>query len=141
MMCRRCWPTGPDRPCFLEFAEQRPAVHAARRAGLRVGDGRRRHGAVHRERTGPGIAPQYRDRIFERFYRVPGQNKTTGAGLGLAIAKEIVEAHDGTIHLETQEGKGSKFSFTLMQAGKKDAAATQHNNKESASQALAATST
>jgi two-component system, NtrC family, sensor histidine kinase KinB len=65
------------------------------------------------EDTGPGIPAQYQDRIFERFFRAPGQSKGSGAGLGLAIAKEILAAHDGSIRVESSEGHGSKFTFTL----------------------------
>ena len=63
--------------------------------------------------TGKGIPSQYLPRIFEQFFRVPGQEKETGAGLGLAIVKEIIEAHGGTVGVESQEGKGSTFIFTL----------------------------
>jgi NtrC-family two-component system sensor histidine kinase KinB len=63
--------------------------------------------------TGTGIPSQYLPKIFEPFFRVPGRKNETGAGLGLAIAREIVEAHGGTIGVESQEGKGSSFSFTL----------------------------
>ncbi|HTW93355.1 MAG TPA: ATP-binding protein [Tepidisphaeraceae bacterium] len=66
--------------------------------------------------TGPGIPRQYIDRIFERFFRVPGQAGGTGAGLGLAIAREIIEAHGGQMSVESSEGSGSKFSFTLRRA-------------------------
>jgi len=65
--------------------------------------------------TGKGIPAEHLPRIFERFYRVPTQNGTTtsGAGLGLAIAKDIVEAHGGTISVQSRPGEGSTFSFTL----------------------------
>jgi signal transduction histidine kinase len=63
--------------------------------------------------TGIGIPGQHLAKIFEPFFRVPGRKNETGAGLGLAIAKEIVEAHGGTITVESEEGKGSLFSFTL----------------------------
>jgi NtrC-family two-component system sensor histidine kinase KinB len=66
--------------------------------------------------TGSGISQQFQNRIFERFFRVPGQTGQTGAGLGLAIAREIVEAHGGTVSVESVEGEGSKFSFTLRSA-------------------------
>lgn len=62
---------------------------------------------------GPGIAPEYQERIFERFFRVPGQPKGSGAGLGLAIAREVVQAHGGTIRVEAADGQGSRFRFTL----------------------------
>jgi NtrC-family two-component system sensor histidine kinase KinB len=63
------------------------------------------------EDTGSGIAPEYLPHIFEKFFRVPGQT-SIGSGLGLTIAKEIVEAHGGTITVESQLGKGTKFTFT-----------------------------
>ena len=66
--------------------------------------------------TGSGIPHQFLQRIFEQFFRVPDQQSETGAGLGLAIAKEIVEAHGGNINVESQEGKGTTFSFTLKTA-------------------------
>ncbi len=65
--------------------------------------------------TGIGIPDQYLPHIFEQFFRVPNQ-KETGAGLGLAIAKEIVEAHGGDIHVESREGIGTTFSFTVKRA-------------------------
>jgi signal transduction histidine kinase len=66
--------------------------------------------------TGRGIPSKYLPRIFEQFFRVPEQGKETGAGLGLAIVKEIVEAHGGTVGVESTEGKGSTFTFTLRRA-------------------------
>ncbi len=66
--------------------------------------------------TGAGIPQEYLPRIFERFFRVPGQSAPTGAGLGLAIVKEIVEAHGGEVKVESREGAGSTFSFTLRRA-------------------------
>src|SRR5208337_3846645 len=63
--------------------------------------------------TGKGIPSQYLDRVFDRFFRVPGQDMKTGTGLGLAIVKEIVEAHGGTVGVESIVGIGSTFSFTL----------------------------
>ncbi|HXX92359.1 MAG TPA: ATP-binding protein [Planctomycetota bacterium] len=62
--------------------------------------------------TGEGIAPEYRDRIFDKFFQVPGA-KVGGSGLGLTIAKEIVKAHEGQIGVESEVGKGSTFWFTL----------------------------
>ena len=63
--------------------------------------------------TGQGIEVQYLPRVFDRFFRVPGQEMETGTGLGLAIVKEIVEAHGGTVGVESTLGIGSTFSFTL----------------------------
>jgi signal transduction histidine kinase len=64
--------------------------------------------------TGQGIPREYQPRVFERFFRVPGQS-TGGVGLGLAIAKEIVQAHGGTIGVESKEGEGTTFRFTIPQ--------------------------
>jgi two-component system, NtrC family, sensor histidine kinase KinB len=66
--------------------------------------------------TGVGIPPRYLPQIFDRFFRVPDQEQETGAGLGLAIAREIVEAHGGTLYVESREGQGTTFSFTLKRA-------------------------
>ena len=66
--------------------------------------------------TGSGIPHQFMQRIFEQFFRAPDQKSETGAGLGLAIAKQIVEAHGGSINVESEEGKGTTFSFTLKRA-------------------------
>ena len=64
--------------------------------------------------TGEGIPAEHLPYIFERFYRVDDarSRKTGGAGLGLAIAKQMVELHGGRIWVESEVGKGSKFSFT-----------------------------
>lgn len=61
---------------------------------------------------GAGLSPESAARVFERFYRVPGESKP-GAGLGLAIAREIVVAHGGTIACTAAPGKGSDFHFLL----------------------------
>jgi signal transduction histidine kinase len=61
---------------------------------------------------GPGIATEMLERIFERFCQV-GANDRRGVGLGLYIARRIVEAHGGTIRAESALGKGSTFRFTL----------------------------
>ncbi len=61
---------------------------------------------------GPGIAPENQAKVFEKFYRVPGQSKK-GAGLGLAICREIVVAHGGSIACSSAPGRGSEFSFLI----------------------------
>lgn len=61
---------------------------------------------------GPGIAPESVPHVFERFYRAPDQTKT-GAGLGLAIAREIVVAHGGSIGVQSTIGHGAEFHFQL----------------------------
>ncbi len=67
------------------------------------------------EDHGPGVSREHRDRVFDRFYRVPG-SRTGGAGLGLTIAREIVEAHGGSIGIECPDSGGSRFWFALPSA-------------------------
>ena len=67
---------------------------------------------------GPGIPPEARERIFERFYRVDRarSRETGGTGLGLSIVKHIVQAHGGEVWVKSEVGQGSTFFFTLPQA-------------------------
>jgi signal transduction histidine kinase len=65
--------------------------------------------------TGRGIAPEHHDEIFEDFVQLPG-GSARGTGLGLAIARRLVEAHGGVIWVESEVGRGSKFSLLLPQA-------------------------
>jgi two-component system phosphate regulon sensor histidine kinase PhoR len=65
--------------------------------------------------NGPGIPPEARDRVFERFYRLDKARARDqgGTGLGLAIVKHIVQSHGGRVWVESEPGKGSVFFFTL----------------------------
>jgi len=64
---------------------------------------------------GPGIPPESRERVFERFYRVDRARarETGGTGLGLSIVKHIVQAHGGEVWLKSDLGRGTTFYFTL----------------------------
>jgi signal transduction histidine kinase/HAMP domain-containing protein len=64
---------------------------------------------------GRGISPEHAGRVFERFYQVPGTEKT-GNGLGLSICKEFIEAMNGRIGVHSEAGKGSRFYFFLPSA-------------------------
>ncbi len=66
--------------------------------------------------SGPGIAPEHLPHLFERFYKVDRSRRDQGTGLGLAIAKHIVELHGGEVGVESTQGVGSTFWFTLPRA-------------------------
>lgn len=65
------------------------------------------------EDTGCGIPAESLPRIFEKFFRVPGQSRGSGTGLGLAIVREIVTAHGGTVETESQPSFGTTFRLRL----------------------------
>ena len=90
-------------------------AHTPRGGSIRVsaeaeGDGRAIRFAV--ADTGEGIPAEYQPRLFERFFRVPGSGRA-GAGLGLAITREIVAGHGGRIEVESEPGRGANFIFHL----------------------------
>ena len=68
--------------------------------------------------NGIGIAREHLPHVFERFYKVDRSRRDGGTGLGLAIAKHLVQAHGGDIKVESVEGEGSAFSFTLPRASR-----------------------
>jgi signal transduction histidine kinase len=67
---------------------------------------------------GPGIAPEHLPRIFDRFYRADASRSRTtgGAGLGLAIVRQLARAQGGDARVESEPGKGASFFFTLPKA-------------------------
>jgi signal transduction histidine kinase len=73
------------------------------------------HALIQIQDTGIGIAPQEQSRIFNRFYRISSDRsrQTGGAGLGLAIAQTIAQAHRGNIQVVSELGKGSTFTVQL----------------------------
>jgi signal transduction histidine kinase len=80
--------------------------------GARVEDEQVR---FHVRDTGPGIPSESLAHIFDRFWQA-NRTDRRGAGLGLSIAKGIVEAHGGTLQVESEPGRGSTFSFTVPRA-------------------------
>jgi two-component system phosphate regulon sensor histidine kinase PhoR len=79
------------------------------------GSGREGAIRIEVEDDGPGIPREHLPRIFERFYRVDkGRSREIGGtGLGLSIAKHIVEAHGGSIRVESRMGEGTKFLIRI----------------------------
>jgi len=63
--------------------------------------------------TGPGVPPEYHLEIFDDFFRLPSSDKAEGMGLGLAIARRLVQGMGGKIWVESEPGAGCKFSFIL----------------------------
>lgn len=68
------------------------------------------------EDNGIGIEPQYAERIFQMFQRLHDRSKYEGSGIGLAIAKKIVERHGGQIWFTSESGRGTTFHFSLRAA-------------------------
>ena len=96
---------------------ERRTSPAAGNVDLDVRGGEARHVSI--SDTGQGIPSEHLPYIFERFYRVdPSRSRVTGGtGLGLAITKHLVEAHGGRISVQSEVGKGTRFSFTVPIAG------------------------
>ena len=70
------------------------------------------HIAMFVQDFGKGIDPRYHESIFEHYFRVPG-TKVQGTGLGLSISRDFVEAHGGTLTVDSELGKGSVFTMVL----------------------------
>ena len=87
-------------------AGESPKVEIGARSGP---DGVRVHVRDH----GPGIPADQRGEIFRLFHRLDGSERADGHGIGLAITRQLVEAHGGEIWCESEEGKGATFYFTL----------------------------
>lgn len=67
--------------------------------------------------NGVGIAPEFKDKVFQTFVKLHSQDEFEGTGIGLALCKDTVEKHGGKIWLSSVQGKGSSFYFTIPQAG------------------------
>lgn len=74
--------------------------------------------------TGIGIAPEHLSRVFNRFYRVDTTHKTEGTGIGLSLSKELAEIHHGTMHIESEFGKGTTVTVHIPLSGYSDSEIT-----------------
>lgn len=62
--------------------------------------------------NGPGVAPEYHERIFEMFQTLRSRDKVEGSGMGLAIVRKIITAQGGAIWIDSRPSEGATFSFT-----------------------------
>ena len=78
--------------------------------------------------NGIGIAPEYQEKIFEIFRRLHGREKYPGTGIGLTVCRKIVAHHGGQISVESEEGNGATFRFTLPDhaRGRSESASGHH---------------
>lgn len=106
------------------------AVKFTERGGRVVVKGEVNGGVIHLRvsDTGCGIPPEHLPHIFDRYWHARRQSRTVGTGLGLAIARGIVEAHGGTIAVESVLGAGTTFAFTLPVASGASGAAHEHGS-------------
>jgi signal transduction histidine kinase len=82
------------------------------------------------EDNGEGIPHEHLARVFDKFYRVPAARHPGGAGLGLAIVREIIIAHGGQISVDSEPGRGTTFTFTLPAAGLAEQAAQNEGDRK-----------
>ena len=91
--------------------EERPIIHVSAELGVKDWTFKVRDNGI-------GLNTEYADKIFQMFQRLHSNNQYPGSGVGLAIAKKIVERHGGRIWVESEEGKGATFLFTIPKMSK-----------------------
>jgi signal transduction histidine kinase len=99
-------------PCFWERrkAQSEFLFNIERKANVMIENAVR----IDVRDTGPGIPPEHHEDIFDDFVQLPGAS-SRGTGLGLAIARRLMDAHGGLVWVESEPGKGSRFSLLLSQ--------------------------
>jgi NtrC-family two-component system sensor histidine kinase KinB len=88
-------------------------------------EGDRKHAMIEVADSGPGVPVEYRERVFERFFRVEharGGDVGAGVGIGLYIARQITEAHGGRIHCDDSDAGGARFVITVPTESERNAA-------------------
>ena len=103
----------------IKFTEPGGSIHVSAMAGAEPRQPGRLNGGgvvIRVADTGIGIPESDLPRVFERFFKSDRSRRSGGTGLGLSIAKHLVEAHGGAIWVESEEGRGSRFSFSLPAA-------------------------
>ena len=64
--------------------------------------------------TGYGISPDALPHIFDRYYQAKGKHQASGTGIGLALVKSLADLHEGSLHVESETGKGTTFTFRIL---------------------------
>jgi signal transduction histidine kinase len=88
-------------------------------------EGDRKHAMIEVADSGPGVPVEYRERVFERFFRVEharGGDVGAGVGIGLYIARQITEANGGRIHCDDSDAGGARFVITVPTESERNAA-------------------
>ena len=117
-MCSSDLAIGEVLYTLVDNASKYSPVNTTIRVSAQAITGDAGHLRVCVEDEGPGIAPELREQVFQKFFRIPGREsvdpRRTGIGLGLPIAKRLVESQAGTIQIETPaSGRGTCVALTL----------------------------
>ena len=107
----------------LKYTPAGGAVHVVARAEATGGSvDKPAHIDITISDNGPGIAPAEQERIFQLFYRSPAQQRLhQGMGIGLSLARQLAEAHGGTLTVQSEEGRGATFTLRLPLAPRPNA--------------------
>ncbi|XXX75537.1 PAS domain S-box protein [Sorangium sp. So ce134] len=111
----------PLQQVFMNLVSN--ALKHARRADARVRVGHRDAGLLHEffvEDNGPGIAPEFHERVWGLFQTLEARDKVEGTGIGLSVVKKIVESRGGRIWIDSSPGQGATFRFTWQKRDPSD---------------------